>query len=1040
MFAFEHWLTYLEGIGVMAVNFDDLLKQVKDANLAAAGGAAAPVFDDWTTKKIIDTINTCSKTYGAREAIPAIPPNYNDLLQELKQTPAGMQILAQCTHLPKEVVYHLAEHGDYPTFWWLMRGIGQQYQDDSGFIGSALRNTSDHVRWWGKIAKTPVYQEPTDKIKEEVSPWIEGYLTPLNEGLSYIELIAAKHPRVLTPETAARIVTVAKIPDEIGVVLDLLYADLEKAAEFLQNDAFVKAVQDKFSEANIDAPASNSVAQFEAITKIKAATTSDDIVKSLQNITDPRLFQLACSVAASHPNLGGNGAEFIMQKLAAMKPTEIVNGGDAYIAVQLDNHLVMVDPGDSKNYYQNALKVLARVQAVSPVMNFFQASIYNLEEWKKWFANRALLAQAPLTSDIALLIAQQADFWLPEIMLGALRLGLLSNPECRAAILANSSLLAHVPGGPSNPLRGLVELAGEADPNKIPEYLYIINTSETTILNILAQLPNIEVLVKSEVFCNAVVDNTHAQSPALLLAIVQNEGFKKNQSAPIRAKLMGLVTKVAGLAGSNPEYLPDIVAIIQNPVADQAVIKKLLEDVGINLLASIDVLKAIRDKVSGRNIKLEDPYKGIAEKAVQLALKNITSLSPVTGSIEKLVADYNKIVELEGIAKDLSVTIEGAQQTALEDQKKEIIEKLDPLYAARIKDKMAAIATEDVAKKLAAFQALLKEMTEGTPALAALKGAPACGAAIKELSAAIATLTPKEEEERKEGDEKKKTEERSAGPRETLVSGTMTATFAAIAELELAADSGLEVVERTVDGKKELQVQSNTEPNKAIIYTQRIDANGKECIHFQATTAGYDAALVTDLVARAQNAVVVSADKPQALTLTGGSIAELAAILDGLKDELKSGALCVVLTEGMAARLESENARALQRLKGTVGLLIPSSRVATVPPILFGGGPGGDDDGIAAVASDSAAKQLAKKQLAELQVVATEGQAMLDSWPADAAKQEKIELRGIVNKIKDDYLDNSIPGQPFDLKAFNDLLQKFAEIKAKAAAPKSPTP
>ena len=269
-----------------------------------------------------------------------------------------------------------------------------------------------------------------------MSPWIEGYLTPLNEGLSYIELIAAKHPRVLTPETAARIVTVAKIPDEIGVVLDLLYADLEKAAEFLQNDAFVKAVQDKFSEANIDAPASNSVAQFEAITKIKAAKTSEDIVKSLQNITDPRLFQLACSVAASHPNLGGNGAEFIMQKLAAMKPTEIVNGGDAYIAVQLDNHLVMVDPGDSKNYYQNALKVLARVQAVSPVMNFFQASIYNLEEWKKWFANRALLAQAPLTSDIALLIAQQADFWLPEIMLGALRLGLLSNPECRAAILA----------------------------------------------------------------------------------------------------------------------------------------------------------------------------------------------------------------------------------------------------------------------------------------------------------------------------------------------------------------------------------------------------------------------------------------------------------------------------------------------------------------------------------------------------------------------------------------------------------------------------
>ena len=111
---------------------------------------------------------------------------------------------------------------------------------------------------------------------------------------------------------------------------------------------------------------------------------------------------------------------------------------------------------------------------------------------------------------------------------------------------SNTGLLAHVPGGPSNPLRGLVELAGEADPNKIPEYLYIINTSETTILNILAQLPNIEVLVKSEVFCNAVVDNTHAQSPALLLAIVQNEGFKKNQSAPIRAKLMGLVTKVAG--------------------------------------------------------------------------------------------------------------------------------------------------------------------------------------------------------------------------------------------------------------------------------------------------------------------------------------------------------------------------------------------------------------------------------------------------------------------------------------------------------------
>ena len=1034
MFAFEHWLTYLEGIGVMAVNFDDLLKQVKDANLAAAGGAAAPVFDDWTTKKIIDTINTCSKTYGAREAIPAIPPNYNDLLQELKQTPAGMQILAQCTHLPKEVVYHLAEHGDYPTFWWLMRGIGQQYQDDSGFIGSALRNTSDHVRWWGKIAKTPVYQEPTDKIKEEVSPWIEGYLTPLNEGLSYIELIAAKHPRVLTPETAARIVTVAKIPDEIGVVLDLLYADLEKAAEFLQNDAFVKAVQDKFSEANIDAPASNSVAQFEAITKIKAATTSDDIVKSLQNITDPRLFQLACSVAASHPNLGGNGAEFIMQKLAAMKPTEIVNGGDAYIAVQLDNHLVMVDPGDSKNYYQNALKVLARVQAVSPVMNFFQASIYNLEEWKKWFANRALLAQAPLTSDIALLIAQQADFWLPEIMLGALRLGLLSNPECRAAILANSSLLAHVPGGPSNPLRGLVELAGEADPNKIPEYLYIINTSETTILNILAQLPNIEVLVKSEVFCNAVVDNTHAQSPALLLAIAQNEDWVKTNHVKITDKLKQL--------SSGKLYPLEVAAIIKNTLASKEIIEELLKNTEVNCVSRIEVLRAIRDKVSGGKIKLNDASQKKVEAAVQAALdETVKNTIPVPANIDQLVDKYNEIVDLEGIAKDLSVKIEGAQQTALDLQKKEIIEKLDPLCAARIKDKMEGIENEAVpVKKLAVFQALLKEMTEGTPALAALQRSPAYNAAIKELSAAIATLTPKEEEERKEGDEKKKTEERSAGPRETLVSGTMTATFAAIAELELAADSGLEVVERTVDGKKELQVQSNTEPNKAIIYTQRIDANGKECIHFQATTAGYDAALVTDLVARAQNAVVVSADKPQALTLTGGSIAELAAILDGLKDELKSGALCVVLTEGMAARLESENARALQRLKGTVGLLIPSSRVATVPPILFGGGPGGDDDGIAAVASDSAAKQLAKKQLAELQVVATEGQAMLDSWPADAAKQEKIELRGIVNKIKDDYLDNSIPGQPFDLKAFNDLLQKFAEIKAKAAAPKSPTP
>ena len=122
-----------------------------------------------------------------------------------------------------------------------------------------------------------------------------------------------------------------------------------------------------------------------------------------------------------------------------------------------------------------------------------------------------------------------------------------------------------------------------------------------------------------------------------------------------------------------------------------------------------------------------------------------------------------------------------------------------------------------------------------------------------------------------------------------------------------------------VGGKQALRVQCTDVPEKAIIYTQRIDANGKECIHFQATTAGYDAALVTDLVARAQNAVVVSADKPQALTLTGGSIAELAAILEGLEDELKRGALSVDLTEGMAARLESETPRALQRLRGQFG-------------------------------------------------------------------------------------------------------------------------
>ena len=588
---------------------------------------------------------------------------------------------------------------------------------------------------------------------------------------------------------------------------------------------------------------------------------------------------------------------------------------------------------------------------------------------------------------------------------------------------SNTGLLAHVPGGPSNPLRGLVELAGEADPNKIPEYLYIINTSETTILNILAQLPNIEVLVKSEVFCNAVVDNTHAQSPALLLAIAQNEDWVKTNHVKITDKLKQL--------SSGKLYPLEVAAIIKNTLASKEIIEELLKNTEVNFVSRIEVLRAIRDKVSGGKIKLNDASQKKVEAAVQAALdETVKNTIPVPANIDQLVDKYNEIVDLEGIAKDLSVKIEGAQQTALDLQKKEIIEKLDPLCAARIKDKMEGIENEAVpVKKLAVFQALLKEMTEGTPALAALQRSPAYNAAIKELSAAIATLTPKEEEERKEGDEKKKTEERSAGPRETLVSGTMTATFAAIAELELAADSGLEVVERTVDGKKELQVQSNTEPNKAIIYTQRIDANGKECIHFQATTAGYDAALVTDLVARAK-AAVIPGGVAQALTLTGGSIAELAAILDGLKDELKSGALCVVLTEGMAARLESENPRALQRLKGTVGLVMPSSR-ATVPPYLPGGGYRDDDEGgLSAVASGITDARLAAEQLAKLQAVVKEGEEMLKGWAVGSAKNDGRELRGIVDKIKNKHLDKLNAGKPVYVEEAEALLKKFAEIKS----------
>ena len=120
-----------------------------------------------------------------------------------------------------------------------------------------------------------------------------------------------------------------------------------------------------------------------------------------------------------------------MQKLAKMNLEEIVNGGDVYIVSKL-NVLFKFTTA----YYLNALTVLARVPAVSTARAAFDSLLDNL---KIAYANNALLGvknQEQLPALTAFLIAQHADFNNAQKMLGALRLGLLSNPECRAAILA----------------------------------------------------------------------------------------------------------------------------------------------------------------------------------------------------------------------------------------------------------------------------------------------------------------------------------------------------------------------------------------------------------------------------------------------------------------------------------------------------------------------------------------------------------------------------------------------------------------------------